>query len=312
MRGLALSAYNCGVTPVAHVPAATQPGVSLDEAYAYCRKIALGHYENFPVASWLLPRELRAPIYAIYAYCRGVDDIGDEAGGDRLALLDAWEAELRRACAGRATDPRFVALYDVIRRFDIPTEPFERLIEANRRDQRVTRYETFAGLLDYCAYSANPVGRLVLYVFGYRDEKRQRLADATCTALQLTNFWQDVAGDFASGRVYLPLDEMRAFGVSEDDLGAARAKPALRRLMAFQVERTREYFEMGLPLIRRVHGRFRLDLRLFTLGGLAVLDAIERRGYDVLASRPVVSRPQKVWLGVRGLLPLPLSARRAG
>jgi squalene synthase HpnC len=246
-------------------------------------------------------------MYAVYAYCRGVDDLGDEAAGDRLALLDEWEAELRRCYDGTPADPRFVALADTIRRFDMPPEPFLRLVEANRRDQRQARYETFDELLDYCAYSANPVGRLVLRVFGYSDGERATLSDATCTALQLTNFWQDVVRDFAMGRVYLPLQDMADFGVSESDLAARRASRAFRELLRFEVERTRDYFRRGLPLIGSVRGRLRVDLRLFTLGGLAVLDAIERQRYDVLRRRPTVSKTQRVWLGLRALAPLGVS-----
>ena len=289
----------------------TQRPPALDEAYAHCRRITLGHYENFPVVSWLLPRDLRGPIYALYAYCRSTDDLGDEAEGDRLALLDEWEAALRRAYDGDADDPRFVALADTVRRFDIPMDPFLHLIEANRREQRVNRYATFDDLLDYCAYSANPVGHMVLSVFGYRDEKRRRLSDEICTALQLTNLWQDVRRDFDAGRIYLPQDEMRAFGVSEDDLRVHLATPEFRRLIAFQVDRARACFERGLPLLRRVSGRLRVDLRLFTLGGLAVLDAMERQGYDVLAGRPRLSRSQKFWLGVRGLAPVKVRGGRS-
>lgn len=277
---------------------------TLDEAYAHCRRIALGHYENFPVVSWLLPRGLRPHMYAVYAYCRGVDDLGDEAEGDRLALLSEWETELRRCYDGDASDPRFVALGDTIRRFDIPPEPFLRLIEANRRDQRAARYETFEELLDYCSYSANPVGRLVLHLFGYRDDERRRLADAASTALQLTNFWQDVSRDLDAGRVYIPLEDMETFACSEADLLARRVTPQFRKLIRFQVERTRAYFARGLPLIDRVSGRLRVDLRLFTLGGLAVLDAIERQRYDVLTARPTLSKPRRAWLAVRGLAPV--------
>jgi squalene synthase HpnC len=283
----------------------TAPPHTLAKAYAHCRRIALGHYENFPVVSWLLPSALRGPIYAIYAYCRSVDDLGDEAEGDRLALLDEWEAELRRCYGGQPSDPLFVALADTIRRFDIPDEPFLRMIEANRRDQRQTRYQTFEELLDYCTYSANPVGRLVLCVFGYRDEERAALSDATCTALQLTNFWQDVSRDFAMGRVYIPQDDLSDFGVSQADLAGRRASRALRELIRFEVQRTRDYFRRGLPLIDRVRGRLRVDLRLFTLGGLAVLDAIEARNYDVLSRRPTVSKTQKAWLAVRALTGAP-------
>jgi squalene synthase HpnC len=287
------------------------PARTLAQAYAQCRRIALGHYENFPVVSWLLPRELRPHIFALYAYCRGVDDLSDEAEGDRLALLDEWEAHLRSCYDGSPSDARFVALADTIRRFDIPPEPFLRLIEANRRDQRVSRYQTFDELLDYCSYSANPVGRLVLYVFGYRDEERARLADATGTALQLANFWQDVRRDLKMGRVYIPLEDMARFGCSEADLAARKVTPEFRRLMRFEVERTREYFARGLPLVDRVKGRLRLDLRMFTLGGLAVLDQIQRQRYDVLTRRPRVSDVRKAWLLVRGLAPVWVRAEDA-
>jgi squalene synthase HpnC len=280
----------------------TADAPTLKEAYAQCRRIALGHYENFPVVSAFLPRDLRRHIYAVYAYCRGVDDLGDEAEGDRLMLLNDWEAELRRCYEGEPTDPRFVALADTIRRFDIPREPFERLIEANRRDQRVKRYETFDELLEYCGYSANPVGHLVLYVFGYRDAERQALSDATCTALQLANFWQDVSVDIGNGRIYIPREDLEAFGVDEMDVLTRRPTRAFRRLMEFEVQRTRDYFRRGLPLIDTVAGRFRVDLRMFTLSGLAVLREIERRNYDVLTERPRLSRLDKASLLARALL----------
>ena len=282
---------------------------SLAQAYAYCQRLATSHYENFTVASWLLPRALRPHVHAVYAYCRGVDDLGDEADGDRPALLDDWEAELRRCFDGDAQQPAFVALQETIHRFDIPPEPFLRLIEANRMDQRVNRYRTFTDLQAYCRNSANPVGHLVLYLFGYRDEERQRLSDATCTALQLTNFWQDVRRDLGKGRIYIPLEEMERFHYSEDDLLAARFDGRFRDLMSFQVRRTRKLFRSGLELLPRVRGRLRLDLRLFSLGGLAVLDAIEDIGYDVLNGRPKLSRARKALLALRGLLPLPISVR---
>ena len=284
---------------------------SLAEGYAYCRRLATSHYENFTVASWLLPRALRPHVYAVYAYCRGVDDLGDEAEGDRLALLDDWEAELRRCYEGSPRLPAFAALQETIRRFDIPREPFLRLIEANRTDQRVSRYRTYNDLLGYCENSANPVGRLVLHLFGFRDEERQRLSDATCTALQLTNFWQDVRRDLDKGRIYIPLEDMDRFNYSEDDLRGGRSNGRFRELMAFEVQRTRELFRQGLALIPKVSGRLRLDLRLFSLGGLAVLDAIEAIDYDVLQRRPTLSRARKAWLVVRGLLPVPIGVEKA-
>lgn len=280
-----------------------------EEAFAYCRALALRHYENFTVASWLLPPWARPHLYTLYAYCRGVDDLGDEAAGDRLALLDEWEGELGRCYQGRARHPVFVALQETVRRFDIPPEPFLRLIEANRMDQGFTRYPTYGDLLHYCQHSANPVGHLVLYVFGYRDRERQRLAGATCTALQLANFWQDVWPDWKRGRIYIPQEDMERFGYREEALGQRQCNESFRRLMAFELQRARQLFAQGLALIDRVDGRLRLDLKLFSLGGLAILDAIEAIGYDVLHQRPTLSRAKKAWLVLRGLLPLPISVK---
>ncbi len=274
-----------------------------EEAYAYCRRLAHSHYENFTVASWFLPRAARPHVYAVYAYCRHTDDLGDEAPGDRLALLQAWEADLRRCYDSTPRHPILVALQQTIRRFAIPPESFLKLIEANRMDQRASRYATFADLLHYCDHSANPVGHLFLYLFGYRDGERQRLADATCTALQLTNFWQDIAVDLEKGRVYLPQEDLERFGYSEEELRRSIVNDAFRALMAFQVRRTRGLFAEGLELLDRVDGRLRLDVKLFSLGGLAVLKALERNGYDVFRQRPRLSRWDKAWLFLRGLLP---------
>jgi squalene synthase HpnC len=279
------------------------PRTTLRDAYAECRRIALGRYENFPVATWFLPKPLRTHLYAIYAYCRGVDDIGDAATGDRPALLAAWEGELRRAFLGEASDPRFVALAHTIRRFGIPPEPFERLIEANRRDQSITRYETFADLLDYCTYSANPVGELVLYVFGHYTPEAVALSDYTCTGLQLANHWQDVSVDAAVGRIYLPRDDMEAFGVGEEQILARELIPAFRRLMRFQVERARDFLERGKPLASMLPGRLAVDMRAFTLGGLAALDEIKARDYDVLSGRASTSPLRKAAILPRALLP---------
>jgi squalene synthase HpnC len=286
----------------------TTPPVSVAEAFAECRRFALRQGENFTVASWLLPRRLRPHMYSLYAYCRRVDDLGDEAAGDRLELLHGWEGELRRCFEGSASAPTFVALGETVREFGMPMEPFLRLIEANRQDQRVKRYGTFDELLDYCTYSANPVGHMVLYLFGYRDAERRRLADATCTALQLANFWRDVSVDLSKGRVYIPLEEMERFGYSEEDLVAGRCNDAFRRLMAFQVLRTRQFFADGITLIGLVSPRLRYDLKLFTLGGLSVLSAIERAGYDVLTQRPGISKTRKLWLGMRALVPIRVGA----
>ena len=270
------------------------PECSLEEAFAYCRQLARSHYENFTVGSWLLPRDKRRHVYAIYAYCRFVDDLGDEYAGDRLAALDYWEDELRRCYDGQPGHPVTIALQDTIGRFAIPREPFLKLVEANRIDQRKTRFRNYPELLDYCRHSADPVGHLFLYLFGYRDAGRQSLADCTCTALQLTNFWQDVRRDHQMGRVYIPLDEMARFGVTEEQIAAGRADEKFRDLMRFQVGRTRQLFERGAELPNLVRGAARLDIRLFTLGGLHILDAIERLNYDVLATRPTLSKPARL------------------
>jgi squalene synthase HpnC len=273
----------------------------IEEAYAACEALTRRHYENFSIATVLLPRVIRRHMYALYAFARGVDDLGDEAPGDRLLRLGWWEQHLMAAwekCPppdGEAP-AAFIALAQTRRELDLPIEPFRRLIEANRRDQWINRYSTFDQVLEYCTYSADPVGRLVLMIFGYHDPELWPLSDATCTALQLTNFWQDVARDFAMDRIYLPAEDRERFGVEEQDLGRCEATPALRRLIAFEVGRTREIFDRGRPLIDRVAGRFRIDLDLFTRGGEAVLDAIEAGGCDVLAARPVLSRGSKTAL----------------
>jgi len=277
--------------------------VSTDEADRFCRMLARSHYENFTVLSRLAPREMRRHLAALYAYCRTVDDLGDEAPGDRLALLDRFESELDAAFSSRARHPVLVALQETIARFDLPRDPFARLIEANRIDQRAASFETFADVLQYCAHSANPVGRLVLMLYGYRDEERFARSDDTCTALQLANFWQDVRRDAEAGRVYLPVDEMTGYGVSPSELrSAGRASANLKDLMRLQVDRARSYFRRGLPLLDTVKGHLRIDLALFSLGGLAILRKIEQLDYDTLSHRPTLSGPEKVALGLSALV----------
>ena len=282
---------------------------SVEESHEYCRNLAKFHYENFTVGSWFLPKEKRPHVYAVYAFCRFVDDLGDESQGDRLSLLDSWEEELLSSYDSRPDHPITVALGETIRRFHIPREPFLKLIEANRIDQRAHRHRTYGDLLHYCDHSANPVGRLFLYLFGYRDEERQRLADATCTALQLTNFWQDVRRDLEMGRVYIPQEDMERFGYPEERLQAGVADEAFRDLMRFQVDRARALFDQGARLVDMVDGAARLDIALFTLGGLHTLKAIERRGYDVLRSRPTLSKAAKARLLVSTAARLKLKRR---
>lgn len=274
---------------------------TLAEARGYCERLARTHYENFSVATWFLPQQLKPHFHALYAYCRISDDLGDEVGDAQqsLALLDLWEAELDACYAGEARHPVFVALAETIRACDIPKEPFADLLKAFRQDQSVTRYENFDALLGYCRYSANPVGRLVLYACGHRDAERQELSDGTCTGLQLANFWQDVRVDYAKGRIYLPLDSMRRFGASEEQIADGRFTPEFRELMKFEVARAREWFERGLPLAKMVSADLAIDIELFTRGGQEILNAIERQDYDVLKARPAISKSRKLLLVAR-------------
>jgi len=276
---------------------------SLEEARAWCRNLAETHYENFHVASWFLPQRLRPHFHAVYAYCRVSDDLGDEVETTEqaLALLDFWGAELDACYQGRARHPVFVALAETIRACAIPKEPFADLLVAFRQDQTVKRYRTMDELRGYCRYSANPVGRLVLYVCGYTDRERFRLSDATCTALQLANFWQDVAQDYARGRIYLPLDAMERYGVTEAIIAAGEATPNFRALLKYEVDTAREMFDIGLPLIRKVDRELALDLDLFSRGGLEILRAIENRDYDVLRARPALSSMTKLSLVMRAV-----------
>ena len=268
------------------------------EAYRWCERYARRHGENFTVVSWFLPRKLRPHFFAVYAFCRYTDDLGDEAGGDRLALLDDWERELREAVAGEPARPLLTALARTIEDREIPLDPFLHLIEANRIDQRSSRFETYEDVLDYCSYSATPVGRMVLAVLGYRDAERVALSDATCIGLQLANFWQDVSVDIGKGRVYLPQEDLRRFGCDDAQIIEGRFDENFRELMRFEVERARALFAEGSALEALVPRSVRTDIRLFRLGGEAILDAIERAGYDTLSARPRVTRAVKLRLAI--------------
>lgn len=296
---------------------------NLPAARAYCRRVATSHYENFTVVSLLLPRPLVRHFHAVYAYCRWADDLADEtAGGDEaLALLDWWRGELLscypaswsghsvtgeadRSRSDRATGPRHpvtVALRETIHRFAIPPDPFLNLLVAFRQDQHVKRYATFPELLEYCRHSANPVGHLVLYLFGAFDPRRAALADDVCTGLQLANFWQDVDRDFAIGRVYLPEEDRRRFGVTEHDLASRRASAGFRELMRFEVARAHEFFDRGEALLPLLPPQARIDVELFIAGGRATLRAIRNADYDVLARRPEVSKVEKAKLLARAV-----------
>jgi squalene synthase HpnC len=287
---------------------------TLEQARAYCKQLAESHYENFHVASWFLPRELRPHFHAIYAYCRISDDLGDEVGDPAvaLAMLGVWEQELNACYKGKSRHPVFIALGETISQCGVPKEPFADLLMAFRQDQMVTRYATMEDVLAYCRYSANPVGRLVLYACGEADEEQFRLSDLTCTALQLANFWQDVREDYARGRVYLPQKDMEFFRVSDEILAEGIATPEFRGLMRYEVEYARGLFEEGLPLIGMVSRDLALDLDLFSRGGLEILRAIVRQDYDVLSGRPALSKSTKVSLALRAVMGKLLPFMRLG
>jgi len=309
---------------------------TLPDSDAYCASITKSHYENFIVGSWILPKPMLKHIYALYSYCRSVDDLGDEdmppyldlgdplqydsdgasnielqsqaddlVGRRRLNLLDQWELKLKSCYAGTPEHPIFVSLQRTIVEFNLPIEPFLKLIEANRMDQKVHRYSTYNQLLDYCDHSANPVGRLFLGLFGYHAAELHELSDATCTALQLTNFWQDVRKDYLKGRVYIPLEDWISFGCTENDLGPGTPSENYRQMMKFQESRTMEFYRRGSILTEKLDGDVKLDVALFSKGGMAILETIKKQHYDVFTKRPTLSKGRKIalfintWLGYK-------------
>jgi hydroxysqualene synthase len=279
------------------------------EAFAYCERLAQTHYENFPVGSLLVPKARRKHVYSIYAFARIADDFADEdydnAGlteVERLKSLDDWEAQLSESYRGRASHPVFVALAETVKELSLPEQLFKDLLLAFKQDVVKRRYATFTEVLDYCTRSANPVGRLILRLFDYRDERLDALSDCICTALQLANFWQDVAVDIQKDRVYLPQDELAHFGVSVEDLRARRCTDAYRRLLQLQIERTRELFNRGKSLPAQVRGRLAIELRLTWHGGMRMLELIEGQQYDTLNARPKISTLDKLRLLSRSLL----------
>lgn len=278
---------------------------SAEESLAYTHWLATHHYENFHVVSFLLPKRLHQDFYNVYSFCRWADDLGDEIGDpvESLRLLAWWRGETAKLYErGEADHPVFVALRGTAERHELPREPFDDLITAFVQDQTTLRYETLQDLYGYCRYSANPVGRLVLYLCGYRDAERQRMSDATCTALQLANFWQDVSVDLEKGRIYLPLEVLHKHGGREQDVVERRFTPAVRAAMAEVVEEARRLFAQGLPLARTVDRRLSLDLELFNRGGLKILDKVEALGYDVLSQRPAISKVERAGVLVSSLV----------
>jgi squalene synthase HpnC len=271
---------------------------SATEAEAYTRWLATHHYENFHVVSILLPKRLHQDFFNVYAFCRWADDLGDEMGdrAESERLLAWWGDELEGLYRGRASHPVFMALQRTLARHNLPIAPFQDLIRAFVQDQRVSRYRTYDELFAYCRWSANPVGRLVLYLCGFSDDERQKLSDATCTALQLANFWQDVAVDLDKGRLYLPLEVLDRHGCAERDVLGRRATPAFRSVMKEVVDVARKLFQQGLPLVGMLDRRLAVDVGLFSRGGMRILDKIESQGYDVFSRRPAISRSERAWL----------------
>jgi squalene synthase HpnC len=274
--------------------ATTSQAPSLDESFAACRRLAREHYENFPVGSWLLPRDRRRYVYPVYAFARLADDTADEGDlpqEERLARLDEWERKLEACYQGQADHPVFIALAETVRACNIPIGLLRDLLRAFRQDVTVHRYPTWEALLDeYCRYSANPVGRIVLRLFDHADPQLDELSDYICTALQLANFWQDVALDWKRGRVYIPQDDLMRFGVPEETLASGPAGARFVTLMEVLAGRTRILFEQGWLLCERTHGWPRAELRAVWWGGVTILDKLAAVEYDVFHRRPTLTR----------------------
>jgi squalene synthase HpnC len=268
------------------------------EAEQYTRWLATHHYENFHVVSFLLPKRLHQDFYNVYSFCRWADDLGDEISdtAESLRLLGWWRDELEAMYLGQVRHPVFVALEGTARKYDLPKQLFGDLISAFEQDQRITRYANWNELFEYCRCSANPVGRLVLRLCGYSDAERDRMSDATCTALQLANFWQDVTVDLEKDRVYLPLDVLARHGYTVADLQHGTFNAAFQNVMRDAIDVARKLFLEGLPLVKTVDKRLAFDLELFSRGGLRVLEKIEQQNYNVLVRRPAISKFERVQL----------------
>lgn len=264
----------------------------VQDAFRFCEQLARSHYENFPVASILIPKEERRYVWSVYAFARVADDFADEGDAlpqKRLEQLDRWGEYLHLCYEGKPPHPIFAALAETAQMFEIPKQLFSDLLTAFRMDVTQRRFRTFNDVLYYCRHSANPVGRLVLHIFNNVTERTSTLSDSICTALQLTNFWQDVSVDWRKGRLYIPLEDVERFGYTERDLDASTADGRFQELMAFEVERTKEMFRAGRPLLLEVTKNLRLELHLTWGGGMTILKKIEAIDYDVLHRRPVVS-----------------------
>ena len=294
--------------PLSIDASATPSPISLEDAYAHCEGLARAHYENFPVGSLLVPRARRRHVYSIYAFARTADDFADEGyekgvpESERLQALDDWERRLEACYRGEASHPIFIALANTARELELPQLLFLDLLSAFKQDVVKRRYRNFAEVLDYCTRSANPVGRLILLLFGYRDEKLHRLSDCICTALQLANFWQDVAVDLDKDRIYLPEEDMAQFGVTEEELRNRRFSERYAALLKFQVDRTQGLFDEGRELPRLVRGRLSWELKLTWLGGVTILEKIRGLGYDTMRARPRITTADKIRLLIKTLI----------
>jgi squalene synthase HpnC len=275
------------------------------EAFAFCQDIARKHYENFPVASLFIPRNIRPYIAAVYAFARAADDFADEGTigrAERLVRLNEWRSRLDRCYEGDPEGPVFIALAETASRTGLPKDPLADLLTAFRMDVEKTRFSDFSEILTYCRFSANPIGRIVLHLFDDAIPEKLLLSDRICTGLQLVNFWQDVSVDILKGRVYLPLDDLSRFGYTETELQAGKITPGFRELLAFEVGRARDFLESGQPLVHLARPNLRFELNLTVLGGLTILAEIEKSGYDVLHHRPHLSTAAKLRLLGRALL----------
>ncbi|MCC7201874.1 MAG: squalene synthase HpnC [Nitrospirae bacterium] len=276
----------------------------VSDSFNHCSRIALNHYENFPVGSWLIPGEKRKYVHAVYAFARTADDFADEAGyaeDERARLLTDWEKRLDECMTGNPVHPVFVSLKEAIGKFHIPDRLLRDLITAFRMDIVTKRYKTMQDVLNYCRYSANPVGRIVLSIFEYKDPELHRLSDFICTALQLTNFWQDIATDLEKDRIYIPLEDMERYGYSVNDLKSHTLNQQFRKMLAGEIAFTKDLFRSGLPLCTSVKKGLSVELRAICSGGMKILEKIEQNGYDVFNKRPVITKLDKIWIVLRAL-----------
>jgi squalene synthase HpnC len=276
---------------------------SIPDAFRYCERLARTHYENFPVGSVLIPKKLRPYVWTVYAFARRADDIADEdfPEADRIPALTAWEGLLEDSVRAPVNHPVFLALKETMREFHIPIQLFKDLITAFKMDVTTKRHPDFEHLLYYCRHSANPVGRLVLHLFGYNQEPLMLLSDKICTALQLANFWQDVAVDLKKNRIYIPLNDMERFYYSEEQLFAREYNSQFKELLKYQVDRTEQMFREGAPLVYHTGGRLGLELKCVVLGGMTVLKKIRRLDYNTIAARPHLKGKDKAAILLKAL-----------